>query len=329
MQTMKLTCVGIRAETHDVNTYFLASEAPVDFRPGQFLTLRVPVDGTELARCYSLSSVPSDEHLSLTIKRVPGGAVSNLLADTLRTGDEVKALAPAGDFHIDQLGGRPALFLSAGCGITPVYSMLRQLLLSEPDADVHFVHSARSAKDKIFPLELAELARRHPGLKLTTFCDSEGGAGDIAGPISAEHLARFVPDLKQRTALMCGPSGYMDAVAQLLESLGLPPGQLFREVFASRAASAASSAEPAHTLRVGERAVPITAGQTVLDALEAGGVTVFAACRSGVCGSCKCKGEVDKLEHRSTATLSDDDLAAGHFLACSSTVTDDMTVVLP
>lgn len=329
MQTFQLTCVGVRAETVDVNTYRFRADRAIDFEPGQFLTLSLEIDGSRLARCYSLSSLPGEDELALTIKRVPGGRVSNHLADYLDVGHVLVSLPPAGEFTASCRAGRPALYLSAGCGITPVYSMLRQQLNEDPEADIHFVHSARSSADKIFAAELERLAARHPGLHLHWFCDSDAGPGDHEGMLSAERLAALVPDLDQRCALMCGPAGYMDAMSAMLRALGLSADRIHREAFAVPAAPQAVAGTDIHRLRVGEREVEIGANQTVLEALEAGGLTVFAACRSGVCGSCKCKGEAGKIEHRSTSTLSEDDLAAGYFLACSSTVKEDMEVILP
>ncbi|MBY6186138.1 hybrid-cluster NAD(P)-dependent oxidoreductase [Marinobacter hydrocarbonoclasticus] len=327
---MLLTCYEVRPETSDVTSFFFNSDQPVDFIPGQFLTLLVPIEARTSARAYSLSSIPSESHLQLTIKRVPGGRVSNHLLDALQPGDTLEAMAPAGEFHRDAAGEGAWLLLSAGCGITPVYSMLRERLQREPDADIVFVHSARSTADRLFPAELEALAAAHPNLKLHWVIGDEPNPEPFKGRLDAEQLKARVPDLADRTAMICGPAAYMDAVKAMLQAEGVAEDRIHNEAFVApeSATLKADSDEAGHQLSVDGIELPILPGQTVLDSLEKGGLPIFAACRTGVCGSCKCKGEKGKLESSSVLGLTPEEIEQGYFLACSSTVTADMTVEL-
>ncbi|MBY5992883.1 hybrid-cluster NAD(P)-dependent oxidoreductase [Ferrimonas balearica] len=327
---MLLTCHEVRPETADVTSFFFHSDADVDFIPGQFLTLLVPIGEQTSARAYSLSSVPGEPRLQLTIKRVPGGRVSNHLLDALRPGDALEAMAPAGAFHRDTAGEGAWLLLSAGCGITPVFSMLKERLAREPDADIAFVHSARSEADKLFPAELEALAAAHPNLKLHWVIGDDPRPELLEGRLDAAQLAARVPDLAGRTAMICGPQGYMDAVKGMLSDKGVAADRIHSEAFLAPEVAEAPAADSAqgHSLAVDGIELPILPGQTVLESLEKGGLPIFAACRTGVCGSCKCKGEKDKLESSSVMGLTPKEIEQGYFLACSSTVTGDMALEL-
>ncbi|WP_417346250.1 2Fe-2S iron-sulfur cluster-binding protein [Ferrimonas sp.] len=329
---MQLTCTEIRAETHDVNTYLFESDQPIDFIPGQFLPLQVEIDGDSHSRCYSLASIPGDNRYALTIKRVSGGLVSNYLADNARVGDNFATLSAGGEFHYQYAQQGKLLMLSAGCGITPVYSMLRARLQADPDADIVFVHSARTPADRIFPRELEQLAQAHPNLRLCWVVSEGAESGQLDGQLDARLLLSLTTDIRERTILMCGPQGYMEAAHGWFDALGVDPERVFHEMFAP--VSGDNGPEPAsegagHTLTVADKAVNIDGSQTVLEALEAGGLPIFAACRAGVCGSCKCKGDGEKLERTSVGPLTPQELEEGYFLACASRVTGDMQVTLP
>ena len=112
--------------THDVKTFTLASAGQhlFHFEPGQFVTLRLDVDGTEVLRSYTVSSPPTRPHaLSITVKRKPGGVVSPWLHDTVRPGTELRVQPPLGVFSTSRHPASKYLFLSAGSGITPLMSM--------------------------------------------------------------------------------------------------------------------------------------------------------------------------------------------------------------
>src|SRR5690348_9160270 len=137
--------VEVREETHDVNTYVLKPNARFGtYRPGAYVTVHVTIDGRAVQRAYSLSSPPGDDGLiSITVKRVPGGVVSNHLARVLSKGDVLELSAPCGQFVLGSEPKAPLLMISAGSGITPVMSMLRHVVRHGSDTEVTFLHFAR------------------------------------------------------------------------------------------------------------------------------------------------------------------------------------------
>ncbi|WP_298443953.1 iron-sulfur cluster-binding domain-containing protein [uncultured Ferrimonas sp.] len=319
---MQLTCTAVHPETSSVSSFRFRADQAVDFIPGQFLTLLVPFSDRTSARAYSLSSIPADQELQLTIKRVEGGRVSNHLLDNLKAGDKLEAMAPAGGFHRDAAGDKPWLLLGAGCGITPIYSMLRDRLLTDPDADIVMLASAKTPEERLFAKPLAQLQAEHDNLKVVWLLSSEGNR------LSEELLREQAPDTANRSVMICGPQAYMDAAEALAATLGASNvhSEAFMQV--QKSLSDCEDDTAAMQLSVDGIELPILPNQSVLDSLEAGGVQVMAACRAGVCGTCKCKGEKGKFESTSTMGLTPDEIEQGYFLACASTATDSMTVAV-
>ncbi|GAD90370.1 glycine betaine catabolism protein GbcB [Vibrio halioticoli NBRC 102217] len=324
---MQLTCTDIRHDTSDVTTYWFETDNAFDFIPGQFLPLEVDIEGTTHQRCYSLASLPGEKKCSLTIKRVAGGLVSNYLADSFAVGDSLSCSNAAGDFHLNLVDQQPLLMLSAGSGVTPVYSMLQARLAADADADIVFIHSASTPSDRIYVQELEALAEKHSNLKLVWAVSREHDQTLYHGRLSQALLQSVVPDVTSRTVLMCGPEAYMESAKAWFAALGIAPSQVHNEQFqaAIDLATNASDAQ-SHTLTVNGSEVSIAGDESVLDALEKEGLPIFAACRAGVCGSCRCKGDKDKLVSVTTGPLSEEDIEQGYFLACASQVKDDMFV---
>ncbi|GAB7219372.1 FAD-binding oxidoreductase [Vibrio comitans] len=324
---MQLTCTDIRQDTADVTTYWFETSDNIDFIPGQFLPLEVDIDGATHQRCYSLASMPGEQQCSLTIKRVEGGVVSNYLADRFSVGHSLRSGSAAGDFTIQLVDEQPLLMLSAGCGVTPVYSMLQARLKANPEADIVFIHSASTPSDRIYVQELEALAKQHANLNLIWAVSREDELAQYHGRLSLELLRSEVSDISSRTVLMCGPDAYMQSAKTWFEALGVDEGKVHHEQFhAAIEKVATGSSKQSHTLSVNGTEVTISDDETVLEALEKEGLPIFAACRAGVCGSCRCKGDKDKVVSSTTGALSEEDVEQGYFLACASQVNDDMFV---
>ncbi|MFZ6050355.1 FAD-binding oxidoreductase, partial [Pseudomonas sp. CR3202] len=187
---------------HDVKTFtFHCPDYPsLAYEPGQFLTVSPVINGETVSRCYTLSSTPTRPFtFSITVKRVPGGAVSNWLHDNLQAGHALVASGPAGIFTPVAGPARKLLYLSAGSGITPLMAMTRAAADLHADLDIIFVHSARTPKDIIFREELARLERSMPRLRTLFFCEGLGDEPNWTGPVgrlSLEELQRQIPDFK-------------------------------------------------------------------------------------------------------------------------------------
>lgn len=327
MTALTLTCIGRQQNTHDVVSWQLVPVAgrlpPV--LAGQCITLHTEIDGQPHSRAYTLSSSPQDPFWQITIKAV--GRVSRHLHQTLQVGDHIRVDGPFGDFNLTAQPCERPLLLSAGSGITPMWAMVRDELAKRPDANIRFIHSARSPADVIFADELAALAEAHPGVRHALILEEAPSDHPWVGRLSPDMLRELAPDLHDRHAYLCGPAPYMVAVSSMLAELGLPPEQLHHESFGLPPAEPADTTRDHFwlTLKKSGKKVKILPGQTLLAALEAAGETMVAACRAGVCGACRCTTE-GEIERQSVMTLSAQDLQRGVALACSCTAQGDISL---
>ncbi len=222
----RATVTRIVKETDDARTYVLAPhDGPFTYKSGQFCTFKVTVDGTDLYRSYSMSSAPeTDTELMTTVKRVPGGAVSNWLHDHVAEGDEVEITRPAGTFLLRPAEG-PVLGFAGGSGITPILSLAKSALAST-DRRVRLLIADRDRASAIFETVTADLVARYPGrFDVVRHYDDESGLLDHAS------VAAFVGPDTAADSYLCGPEPFMDMIEGALTG----PGNVYSERFGSAA----------------------------------------------------------------------------------------------
>ncbi|MGW8763588.1 2Fe-2S iron-sulfur cluster-binding protein [Streptomyces sp. NPDC055815] len=328
-RTHRLRVVEVIAETADA--YSLVLQAPPEsadrftYRPGQFLTLKLPgADGRPAARCYSLASSPhTGEPLKITVKRVAGGYGSNWVCDRLTAGDDLEVLPPAGTFTPGSLD-HDLLLVAGGSGITPVLSIAKSALTGGRGRVV-LLYANRDESSVIFRDELRELTEDHPDrLLVIHWLES------LQGLPAVELLAAALAPYAGREAFVCGPQPLMDAVEQALRSLGAPGDRIHRErffslgadVFDAPAAPSGTAAEGGGTAEVeldGEtHTVAWPAAAPLLDVLLAAGVDAPYSCREGACSACTCRVVAGEVKMLRNDVLDDQDIADGYVLACQA-----------
>ena len=287
--------IEVSDETPDTKTYWLRPNARFgSYLPGSYVTLRVRIDGQTVQRNYSLSTAPRrDGLIAITVKRVHGGKVSNWLADELRPGHVVELSAAQGKFVLAPEPPAKLLLLSAGSGITPVMSLLRQLTAARARREIVFLHFARTPRDIIFRTELERIVRDHPGVRLELCVENAGDEDAWSG-----HLGRFseallqavAPDFRSLDTYLCGPGGFMQSVMQTLERSGADLGKLRYERF-SVDFDASLFLEQASVLRFLRSNTEALSNRprTILEEAEGAGLRVESGCRAGNCGTCRCR----------------------------------------
>jgi 3-ketosteroid 9alpha-monooxygenase subunit B len=304
------------------------------YRPGQFLTVRVPSERCgSVARCYSLSSSPhTDDRLKVTVKRTTDGYGSNWLCDSLAAGDELEALPPAGVFTPRSFDADLLLF-AAGSGITPVISIVKSALATGAGRVV-LVYANRDDRAVIFARELAALARRHPDrFVVVHWLESVQGLPNAAG------LAALAAPYAGFDAFVCGPKPYMSAVREALTSLGVPKDRVKLERFSSLGANPFERATPAPPAQTrGAASVEVTldgvrrkldwpAEVKLLDLLLDNDIEAPYSCREGACSACACRLVAGEVKMLNNDVLEDEDISDGIILACQSLpVTDAVEV---
>jgi ferredoxin-NADP reductase len=340
-----LVCRSVRDETHDVKTFVLAPREPARFswKPGQFLTFAFEIGTETIHRCYTISAAPTRPHaVSITVKRVPGGPVSNWLHDNLRPGAPVRAVGPMGEFTCFDHPADKYLFLSGGSGITPLMSMARTLHDLALRRDVVFVHNARTPDDIIFRSELELMSRQEVDFRFAAVCetDSPGEAwGGYKGRLTRPMLEMIAPDFLQREVFVCGPSPYMAAVRSLLAEAGFDMRRHHEESFVFEELSGAEQAEVAaaeeaapaiRTFRVEfaktRRVIECPENMFVLEAARKAGLRLPSSCTKGLCGTCKSKLVSGTVDMKHAGGIRQREIDAGMALLCCSKPTSDLVV---
>jgi ferredoxin-NADP reductase len=287
-------------ETPDARTFVLRPNRRWEgFVAGQHVCMAIEIDGVRHERAYSLSSCPGEPTIAVTVKRQPGGRVSNFLHDAVRPGHVLGLSRASGRFIVPTPAPSRLLLLSAGSGITPVMSILRDLHARRCSTDVILVHSCRSPQDAIFHDELASLTRKWPALRLALVFTAE------TGRLDRERLARLVPDWAARTTFLCGPAAFMDMVRGMWREAGAE-GRLCWESFAGPVPTGGPAALAAATVTcVRSGAVfAAAADRPLLVEAERSGLRPRHGCRMGICHTCLCRKVSGTVENLMTGAVS-------------------------
>ena len=336
-----LVCRQVRQETHDVRTFVFSPARPGSFRftPGQFLTFTFEIDGQPVSRCYTISSSPTrPDRATITVKRVPGGPVSNWLHDTLRPGDTVRALGPLGSFSCFAHPATKYLFLSGGSGLTPLMSMARAYYDLGEDCDIAFVHNARTPADLVFRDELSTMARHLPRFRFAPICETDAANEawpGYRGRISLPLLRLIAPDFAEREIFTCGPSPYMAAVRGLLTDAGFDMAHYHEESFVFAGLLAEEAAEPVFladqaafqvSFARSNCTVACEADTMILAAARRAGLKLPSSCTKGICGTCKSTLVSGSVDMKHGGGIRQREIDRGQILICCSKPLTDLVI---
>jgi ferredoxin-NADP reductase/MOSC domain-containing protein YiiM len=301
----------IKKESESVTSLTLA---PIDGQPlpvcqaGQFVVLRLLVDSGKppVLRSYSLSDLPSADHLRISVKSESNGIGSSFLCDRAREGDRLDVSAPRGSFTL-RPGQNPVVLLSAGVGATPVMSMLHTLAAEKSQREIWWIYGARDRVEHPFAEESGSLLQQIPrGRKYIVYSrpaatDQAGADFDAAGHIDAALLEKIgVP--QDSDFYLCGPTSFLRDMRDGLRSWGVPAGNVHTEIFGSLDAITPGMAQVVHAphtpqgppgsgpavsfARSGITAAWDPKFASLLEMAEACDVPVRWSCRTGVCHTC-------------------------------------------
>jgi ferredoxin-NADP reductase len=327
----ELRIARVVRETADASTFVL--DVPPDLRAafayeaGQFCTFRVQPGDEPLVRSYSMSSAPGvDRELQVTVKRVPGGAVSNWMNDRLEGGDTIAVAPPTGRFRLTDTGA-PLVAFAAGSGITPVFSLVKTALATT-DRRVLLLYANRDRESTIFADDLATLADRHGGrLELVHRYDVEHGY------LTPEAVRAHLDRADDGECYVCGPPAFMDVVEATLLAAGVARGRLHIERFEgvdplTADVPVSGDDEPAGPPREvtveldGQtRVAPYRAGTTLLQTARQAGLAPPFSCEAGNCATCMARLVEGAATMHANNALTDDEVAGGWVLTCQAVPT--------
>lgn len=308
------------------------------YHPGQHLVLRFNLEGEEVRRSYSLNSCPfQEEPLQITVKRVKGGLVSNYVGDHLQIGDTVEVMPPQGRFSasVHAADYKTYYLFAAGSGITPIYSILKSVLVASPDSVVYLFYGnthqdtilfkeALDTLEEQFPTRLQVVHTLSSPKVWTTWQQWKGRTGRI-DPAAVEWFINQYPPVAQNTAYyICGPGAMNLSVRQTLLDLGVPKSLLHVEHFggpikeSSVADAAVDNARVTVSLRGQQYPLSIPKGQTILQALKQTDADPPYSCESGVCGTCVAQVVKGKVAMKACMALEEGEIAKGMVLTCQA-----------
>lgn len=347
LRFVPLTVAEVRPESEDATAVTLevpaAERATFRCRAGQHIVLRLPLEGAEQRRTYSLVSAPAELPLRIIVRHIPGGRMSQYLARALRAGARLEAMPPTGSFGAHTAAGTHGQYLAiaAGCGITPVFAIIRELLERDRASQVVLLYGNRALQRIMLLEELLALKDRHMARFAPHFFLSRETqeCGLPGGRIDAATLRAAAGNLFSPAAVVegfiCGPSDMGESLTGVLRELGVSAAPLHVEHFTAAAAgSAGTAAAPLRapsvapgagltqvtvTLDGRRRSFAMRTGlQTILEAAGAAGIDLPFSCCAGVCSTCRTKLLSGRVRMDENYALEPDELAQGYILACQA-----------
>jgi ferredoxin-NADP reductase/ferredoxin len=314
------------------------------FRAGQYISLKLEMDGSLVTRSYSLCSSPREAltgTYSITVRANPGGFVADRLLNEKKVGDTVISSAPQGFFYYEDLrDAKTIIGLAGGSGITPFLSLARALCDGIEDYDLTLLYGSRTEQDILFRGELDEIARICPRFRVIHVLSEEEKDGFEHGFISADIIKKYAPAEGEYSVFLCGPEAMYRFLKPEIEKLGLP-NRLFRRKLIDVTKTPwecegypqeAKGQQFRIKVKRGpeEWTIPASADEPVLVAIERAGIKAPSRCRAGECGWCRSRlleGTVfipQENEMRRWA-----DIHYGYIHPCCSFPTSDLVVEIP
>lgn len=288
------------------------------YQAGQFLTLRVSVDGQEVRRCYSMSSSPVEDELRITVKRDGGGLVSNWLNDTAREGVEILASPPEGRFVLRDNDSEIIAF-AGGSGITPIMSLIRTALATSTRG-VRLFYANRERESVIFADALTRLAEEYAGrLSVTHHLDA------VAGVVTPAAIGSFAAGARDAEVYICGPAAFMSTVEAAVAAAGVPRQRVHLERFTvaplpADAPGPGSVVTEEIVIELDRKTTTAAyrAGNTLLQTARSAGLRAPSSCETGSCGTCLARVVSGSARMLNNNALDDDEVAEGLVLTCQS-----------
>jgi ring-1,2-phenylacetyl-CoA epoxidase subunit PaaE len=350
----KLKIKRIQRETPDCVT--LALDVPAEladtfrFTQGQYLTFRREHNGEELRRSYSICSSPLDGEWQVAIKKVPEGRFSSLAVENLRVGDELEVMPPAGRFYTDlhPNNAKHYVAFAAGSGITPVFSIVKTILLTEPNSQVTLIYGNRGRNSIIFK-EAIEALKNKFLRRLSVYhilsreqSDTDLLFGRIDETKTQQFLEKLLPASQIDECFICGPEEMIQGVRAALTAAGVPTDRIHFEMFTSagshKTQTSPNKPQPSGTddkhsqvtvqLDGSTRVLEMSYyGDTVLDALLETGADAPYSCKNGMCSTCRARVTHGTTEMDVNYSLSDTEVAKGYVLTCQARPTSEQVTV--
>lgn len=343
-----LKVASVKKETADcviVSFDVPAELQPVfEFKEGQNITVRKIINGNELRRSYSVCNAPHEKELKVAIKKVEGGLFSSFANDSLQIGDLLDVMPPSGKFNAKNVTGN-FLAIAAGSGITPVISIIKHVLTTQPQSSFTLINGNRSRASIIFFEEIEALKNKFmERFSCINILSRERSDADLNyGRLSGEKLLSMKQLINFKSyddVYICGPEEMIFSAAAFLENEGVAKSNIHFELFTTPGqakinhinASAATETGPKSriTVKLDGRSFDFDLrykSENILDAALQQGADLPYACKGGVCCTCRARLIEGKVHMDVNYALEQEELEAGYILTCQSHPLTDKVVV--
>ena len=337
---LKLIIKEVKRETKDaVSILFNVPEelkANYKFIAGQYLNLKLTLDGEEIRRAYSICSSPESGELRIAVKAVKGGAFSQFANTKLKAGDVIEVGTPEGKFTFEPQADRQKNYVAfaAGSGITPILSILKSVLKDEPKSSFVLVYGNKTPEETIFHQELHELQLKYVGRLFVHYVFSQAKADNALFGRIEKAAVNFVLKNKHKELefdkfYLCGPEEMINIVSDVLKEHNVKESNIKFELFASSTAEnkieKSLSGHSKITIMVDdeETTFEMSQKQTVLDAALKQGIDAPYSCQGGICSSCLARVTSGTAEMSKNSILTDKEIASGLILTCQAHPTSE------
>lgn len=348
--SLKIADIYKETEDTSVLTFDVPSELHDEFkfRQGQHLTLKAIINGEDVRRSYSLCSSPNENKWQVAVKQIIGGKFSTFINEELKAGDTLEVMPPSGTFGVEVKPetAKNYLFFAAGSGVTPVISMIKAHLESEPNSTCKLFYVNKTAKSIIFKEGLEQLRNTYFGrLEIYYFLTKErrdielfnGRFDDDKMQVLTKTFID-IPDTSE--VFLCGPEHMVNYLSEYLINAGLPKALVHFELFVTGLSEEdIKRAERLAQQNVeGTEVVIVDGGKefaftmtkeydNILDAALGAGADLPFACKGGVCSTCKCEVKSGTVEMKINYALDEKEVSQNLVLSCQAVPTTDKVVV--
>ncbi|CAN1525133.1 HCP oxidoreductase, NADH-dependent [Spirosomataceae bacterium] len=318
---------------HEANDTFTVQFSAVpnifrDFSAGQYMTIKVNINGETFFRTFSISSIPNTENtLTLTIKKIKGGKLTNYLAENLKVGDSLEVTAPSGQFYLnpEPANQKHYVMIAGGSGITPIYSMIGTILKFEPKSKITLLYANRTSNRIIFKEKFEKWTKEFPTqFEVKHFLSEEENPLNVSKgyitKISLEEILNTYGKSKLDFYL-CGPEIMTNKLIEDLQYLGVGKEKTHRELFVIKAQTEKAASQKAQiAAKVFDETYQFETieNKTILQNALDQKIPLSFSCQSGLCGMCKMKCTDGKVKMQNNQLLSEAEIKAGYILTCQS-----------
>ncbi len=338
----------IRSETE--NSASIIFDIPAElqdtfrYKSGQYITLKVSIDGKSYNRAYSLGSSPFvDQYPFVTIKKTEYGFVSRYIIEKLKIGDTVHLMPPLGNFTIETNSNSQRLIImfGGGSGIIPLFSLTKTIISQEPRSNIVLYYANRNDKNVIYELELKKLAEQSGArFRIVYFFETPSDRIDAhTGNITVEYMHNLLAEIYNKDShsaqfFICGPAQMMQLIENVLASEGVAGSQIHREQFVAQhdppaelAPAPPKEREICVFLYGKKYQISVATGATILEAAIDQNLDPPYACQVAACCTCRAKLLTGNVHMDNREALTDEELDDGYILTCQShPISDDVVV---